>query len=44
MIPKDATERVQYKGELVAVIGKKAKHLSEADALSCVLGWTMGTI
>ena len=42
VIPKDATERCQYEGELVAVIGKKAKHLSEADALSCVLGWTIG--
>jgi 2-keto-4-pentenoate hydratase/2-oxohepta-3-ene-1,7-dioic acid hydratase in catechol pathway len=42
VIPADATERVQYEGELVAVIGRKAKHLSEADALSCVLGWTIG--
>jgi len=28
VIPKDATERCQYEGELVAVIGKKARHLS----------------
>src|ERR1700757_2414660 len=42
VIPSDATERVQYEGELVAVIGRKAKHLSEGDALSCVLGWTIG--
>ncbi len=42
IIPKDATERVQYEGELVAVIGKKARHLSEKGALSCVLGWTIG--
>ena len=42
VIPSDATERVQYEGELVAVIGRKAKHLSESDALSCVLGWTIG--
>jgi 2-keto-4-pentenoate hydratase/2-oxohepta-3-ene-1,7-dioic acid hydratase in catechol pathway len=42
VIPHDAGERVQYEGELVAVIGKQAKHLSEADALSCVLGWTIG--
>src|SRR5437868_7157488 len=39
VIPGDAT-KVQYEGELVVVIGKKAKHLSEADALSCVLGYT----
>jgi 2-keto-4-pentenoate hydratase/2-oxohepta-3-ene-1,7-dioic acid hydratase in catechol pathway len=25
-------------GELVAVIGKKARHLTRADAFSCVLG------
>ena len=24
------------------MIGRKAKHLSEADALGCVLGWTIG--
>src|SRR6516165_5990574 len=42
VIPVDATERVQYEAELVAVIGRKAKHLSERDALSCVLGWTIG--
>jgi 2-keto-4-pentenoate hydratase/2-oxohepta-3-ene-1,7-dioic acid hydratase in catechol pathway len=42
VIPRDATEKVHYEGELVAVIGKKAKHLSEAEALGCVLGYTIG--
>jgi 2-keto-4-pentenoate hydratase/2-oxohepta-3-ene-1,7-dioic acid hydratase in catechol pathway len=42
VIPHDASEVVQYEAELVAVIGTKAKHLSERDALSCVLGWTIG--
>jgi 2-keto-4-pentenoate hydratase/2-oxohepta-3-ene-1,7-dioic acid hydratase in catechol pathway len=42
IIPRDATEKVQYEGELVAVIGTKAKHLSERNALSCVLGYTIG--
>jgi 2-keto-4-pentenoate hydratase/2-oxohepta-3-ene-1,7-dioic acid hydratase in catechol pathway len=42
IIPRDATDAIQYEGELVAVIGKKAKHLSEADALSCILGYTIG--
>ncbi len=42
VIPRDATEKVQYEGELVAVIGKQAKRLSEKDALSCVLGYTIG--
>jgi len=42
VIPRDATENVVYEGELVVVIGKKAKHLSEKDALGCVLGYTIG--
>ena len=42
VIPKDAGELVQYEAELVAVIGKQAKYLSEKDALSVVLGWTIG--
>jgi 2-keto-4-pentenoate hydratase/2-oxohepta-3-ene-1,7-dioic acid hydratase in catechol pathway len=42
IIPRTATEQVQYEGEIVVVIGKKAKHLSEAEALSCVLGYTIG--
>ena len=33
VIPRDAT-KVQYEGELVVVIGKKARHLSEAEAPS----------
>ena len=42
VIPADATEKVQYEGELVVVIGKRAKHLTEENALSCVLGFTIG--
>ncbi len=42
VIPRDATDKVQYEGELVVVIGKAAKNLTEADALSCVLGYTIG--
>ena len=42
VIPKDATDLVEYEAELVVVIGKQAKHLSEADALSCVFGYTIG--
>jgi 2-keto-4-pentenoate hydratase/2-oxohepta-3-ene-1,7-dioic acid hydratase in catechol pathway len=41
VIPADAS-KVQYEGELAVVIGKRAKHLSEAEALSCVLGYTIG--
>jgi 2-keto-4-pentenoate hydratase/2-oxohepta-3-ene-1,7-dioic acid hydratase in catechol pathway len=42
IVPKDASEEIQYEGELVVVIGKKAKRLSEGEALSCVLGYTIG--
>ena len=42
VIPKDATEKVQYEGELVVVIGKKAKNLTRENALDCVLGYTIG--
>ena len=42
IIPKDATEQVQYEGELVAVIGRTCKHLTRDDALSAVLGYTIG--
>ena len=41
VIPAGA-QKVQYEGELAVVIGKRARHLSEADALSCVLGYTIG--
>ena len=41
VIPPDARQ-VEYEGEVVVVIGRKAKNLSEADALSCVLGYTIG--
>ena len=42
VIPSDATEQVQYEGELVVVIGKEAKHLSEDEAFSCIMGYTIG--
>ena len=42
IIPPDSTGPVQFEGELVAVIGQKARNLSEAEALSCVLGYTLG--
>lgn len=41
VIPADAT-KIHYEGELVVVIGKKAKHLTRENALSCVLGYTIG--
>jgi 2-keto-4-pentenoate hydratase/2-oxohepta-3-ene-1,7-dioic acid hydratase in catechol pathway len=42
VIPRDATPQVHFEGELVVVIGRKAKYLTEADALSCVFGYTIG--
>ena len=42
IIPRDATDKIHYEGELVVVIGKQAKHLTEANAFSCVFGYTIG--
>jgi 2-keto-4-pentenoate hydratase/2-oxohepta-3-ene-1,7-dioic acid hydratase in catechol pathway len=42
VIPADSEGPVQYEGELVAIIGKRAKNLTEENALSCVLGYTLG--
>jgi len=42
IVPKDATELVQYEGELVVVIGKKCKKVSEKEALDFVFGYTIG--
>ncbi|HYR36829.1 MAG TPA: fumarylacetoacetate hydrolase family protein, partial [Burkholderiales bacterium] len=42
VVPADAKGPVEYEGELVAVIGREAKHLSEASALDCVAGYTLG--
>jgi 2-keto-4-pentenoate hydratase/2-oxohepta-3-ene-1,7-dioic acid hydratase in catechol pathway len=42
VIPADATDQVQYEGELVVVIGRKCKNLTREDALSAVLGYTIG--
>ena len=42
VLPPDVSERVQYEGELVCVVGRKAKHLTRANALDCLLGFTIG--
>jgi 2-keto-4-pentenoate hydratase/2-oxohepta-3-ene-1,7-dioic acid hydratase in catechol pathway len=41
VIPADARQ-VQYEGELVVVIGRRARNLGEDEALSCVLGYSIG--
>lgn len=42
LIPKDATEEVHYEAEMVVVIGKQARNVSEENALDYVLGVTCG--
>jgi 2-keto-4-pentenoate hydratase/2-oxohepta-3-ene-1,7-dioic acid hydratase in catechol pathway len=42
VIPRDSTGPVEFEGELVAVIGKPARNLTEEKALSCVAGYTLG--
>ncbi|MFH1490007.1 MAG: fumarylacetoacetate hydrolase family protein [Pseudomonadota bacterium] len=41
IIYPDNTERVDYEGELGIVMGKKAKNISEEEALDHVLGYTI---
>jgi 2-keto-4-pentenoate hydratase/2-oxohepta-3-ene-1,7-dioic acid hydratase in catechol pathway len=42
IIPSVATEQIHYEGELVVVIGKKVKHLTEQNAFDCIFGYTIG--
>ena len=42
VIPADSRGPVEYEGELVAVIGRTARNVSEADALAHVRGYTLG--
>ncbi len=42
VIPADASDEVQYEGELVAVFGKKVRNVSKEEALDYVFGWTIG--
>ena len=42
IVPKDATELLQYEGELAVVIGKYGKHIPESEALDHVFGYTIG--
>jgi 2-keto-4-pentenoate hydratase/2-oxohepta-3-ene-1,7-dioic acid hydratase in catechol pathway len=42
VVPADSPGPVEYEGEIVAVVGRKAKHLSEAEALGSIAGYTLG--
>lgn len=41
VMPPDATQ-VHYEGELAVVIGRKARRVSEEQAMDCVFGYTIG--
>ena len=41
ILPPESTQ-VDFEGELAVIIGKRAKNVSEADALKYVLGYTIG--
>jgi 2-keto-4-pentenoate hydratase/2-oxohepta-3-ene-1,7-dioic acid hydratase in catechol pathway len=40
--PRDSGPDFQYEGELVAVFGKRVKHVSREEAMDCIFGWTIG--
>src|SRR4051812_41345648 len=42
VIPKDSPGPIHFEGELVAIIKRTTKHISEARALECVAGYTLG--
>ena len=42
VVSKEPGKNFDYETELVAVIGKTARNVSEADALSCVFGYCTG--
>jgi len=42
VIPKGSPGPVEFEGEIVAVVGRKAKRLSEDNALDCIAGYTLG--
>ena len=42
VIPRDSSGQVDFEGELVAVIGRVTRNVSEKDALACVAGYTLG--
>jgi 2-keto-4-pentenoate hydratase/2-oxohepta-3-ene-1,7-dioic acid hydratase in catechol pathway len=40
--PKDSGPRFEYEGELVAVIGRRCRNVTSAEAQACIFGWTIG--
>lgn len=41
LVVPNASDKFDFEGELVLVIGKTGRHISEADALSMVYGWSL---
>ena len=37
-----ASETLDYEGELILVVARRAKHLTPANALSCIAGYSVG--
>ena len=42
IIPADATDAIHYEGELAVIIGKRVKNVSEAEAMDCIFGYSIG--
>lgn len=42
LCPRELTRQVEYEAELVAVVGRRARHISQEEAASYILGYTIG--
>ena len=42
IVRPEASETLDYEAELILIVGKRAKHLTAANALSCVAGYSCG--
>jgi 2-keto-4-pentenoate hydratase/2-oxohepta-3-ene-1,7-dioic acid hydratase in catechol pathway len=42
IIRPSVSETLDYEAEMILIVGKRAKHLTEANALSCVAGYACG--
>src|ERR1700744_910584 len=42
IVRPQVTETLDYEAEMILVVGKRAKHLTPANALSCIAGWACG--
>jgi acylpyruvate hydrolase len=42
IIRPQASETLDYEAELILVVGKRAKHLTTANAISCIAGYSCG--